>query len=403
MILIVDDIPENIFSLKSLLSLHGFKTDSASSGEEALKKVLQNSYSLVILDVQMPEMDGFEVAEAMLGSSKFKDLPIIFLSALNTHKKFITKGYESGGMDYVTKPFDPDILLLKVKAFYKLSEQTRKLYALETSLRKEIDLRKEAESILEKKVEERTRELTYSNMRLKQSNQELQQFTYIASHDLQEPLRKIQTFSNLALDKHSGDESRVRTYFEKINSSAGRLRSLITELLEYARINTEDVFVKTDLSLVVQETLDDLELSIKSSNAQVHIGPLPAIDVVPMQMRQVFQNLISNALKFTRKDVDCTIDIKSEYIRDMEFDSPAMEGGGFCRITVRDNGIGFSENHNVRVFEIFQRLNNREFYEGTGIGLAIVKKVIERHEGLIRAEGKDNEGATFTIILPASH
>ena len=117
MILIVDDRPENLFSLKSLLELHGFKIDTALSGEEALKKILNHSYSLIILDVQMPGMDGFEVADAILGFSKAKDTPIIFLSAVNTEKHFITKGYTSGGMDYVTKPVDPDILLFKVKTF----------------------------------------------------------------------------------------------------------------------------------------------------------------------------------------------------------------------------------------------------------------------------------------------
>lgn len=124
MILIVDDNQDNIFSLKTLLSLHHFEVDSASSGEEALKKLLKRSYALVILDVQMPDMDGFEVAEAISGYSKLRDIPIIFLSAVNTHKRFITRGYTSGGIDYVTKPFDPDILLLKIKTFYRLSEQT---------------------------------------------------------------------------------------------------------------------------------------------------------------------------------------------------------------------------------------------------------------------------------------
>src|SRR5688572_9040353 len=153
MILVVDDTKENVFTLKTLLELHEFKVDTASSGAEALKKVLKNSYSLIILDVQMPDMDGFEVAEAVSGYSKSKDIPIIFLSAVNTHKKFITKGYTSGGIDYLTKPFDPDILLLKIKTFYRLSEQTRQLNALEKNLREEIELRKQAEIILEKKVE----------------------------------------------------------------------------------------------------------------------------------------------------------------------------------------------------------------------------------------------------------
>ncbi|MET0392195.1 MAG: response regulator [Chitinophagaceae bacterium] len=146
MILIIDDKPENLFSLKTILSLHSFAVDTADNGEEALKKVLKNSYSLILLDVQMPGMDGFEVAEAISGYSKSRDIPIIFLSAASTEKKFITKGYTSGGIDYITKPIDPDILLLKVKTLYKLSEQTRQLNEMQDILRSEIEFRKQAQA-----------------------------------------------------------------------------------------------------------------------------------------------------------------------------------------------------------------------------------------------------------------
>jgi len=146
MILIVDDKKENIFSLKSTLELHGFSADSADSGEEALKKVLQQDYSLIILDVQMPGMDGFEVAEAISGFKKTQDIPIIFLSAVNTHKKFITKGFESGGVDYITKPVDPDILILNVRNFQKLYEKTQALQQAEKALKETV---KELEFTLE--------------------------------------------------------------------------------------------------------------------------------------------------------------------------------------------------------------------------------------------------------------
>ncbi len=152
MILIVDDKPENIFSLKKILEINKFEVDSALSGEEALKKILKNSYALIILDVQMPGMDGFEVAETISGHSKSRDIPIIFLSAVNTDKGFITKGYASGAMDYVVKPVDPDILLLKVKTFYKLYEQTRELNEIQAALREEIEFRKQAQLELRERV-----------------------------------------------------------------------------------------------------------------------------------------------------------------------------------------------------------------------------------------------------------
>ena len=154
MILIVDDKPENIFSLKTILELHSFPTDTALSGEEALKKILKQSYALIILDVQMPGMDGFEVAEAIGGYSKARDIPIIFLSAVNTEKKFITKGYTSGGSDYITKPIDPDILLLKVKTFYRLYEQNSELNRIHASLRSEIEFRKKVQDELQERAGE---------------------------------------------------------------------------------------------------------------------------------------------------------------------------------------------------------------------------------------------------------
>jgi len=154
MILIVDDKRENILSLKKILEIHDFKVDTALSGEEALKKVLKNNYFLIILDVQMPGMDGFEVAEAISGTSKTRDIPIIFLSAVNTEKRFITKGYASGAIDYITKPFDPDILILKVRTFYTLNQQTQALNKIQQSLREEITIRTKTQLELKEKNSE---------------------------------------------------------------------------------------------------------------------------------------------------------------------------------------------------------------------------------------------------------
>ncbi|HZY81476.1 MAG TPA: response regulator [Cyclobacteriaceae bacterium] len=403
MILIVDDSQENIFSLKALLTLHSFEVDTASSGEEALRKILTNSYALIILDVQMPEMDGFEVAETISGYSKSRDIPIIFLSAINTHKKFVARGYTSGGIDYVTKPVDPDILLLKIKTFYRLSEQTRQLIDMEKVLREEIELRKKAETILEEKVKERTKELVKSNQRLEESNNELQQFAFIASHDLQEPLRKIQTFSGLALDKFHENEEQVKPYLGKILESATRLRNLVTDLLQYSKIYTDDEFTTIDLNVMISEILSDLELQIETKHCEFEIGKLPRIEAIPFQIRQVFQNLLSNSIKFSREGQNCQIKITGELIATRSFDAPPAPNGRYCRIMVCDNGIGFSNEFRSRIFEIFQRLRNRDAYEGTGIGLAIVKKVVERHDGIIDATGKENEGAKFTIVVPVAH
>ena len=403
MILVVDDNQENLFSMVSLLRLHNLEVDTASSGEEALKKILKSTYSLIILDVQMPEMDGFEVADAISGYSKSKDIPIIFLSAVNTHKKFITKGYSAGAIDYVTKPFDPDILLLKIKTFHRLSEQTRQLNELEKSLRVEIELRKQAEVILEKKVEERTLELRQTNQRLEQSNKDLQQFAYIASHDLQEPLRKIQTFSTITRERHLDDRSKVNYYLERIAVSAKRLRALITELLNYSRISPTEVFVPCNVNVLIDEIFADLEFSSSGQNPVIQVDTIPLIDGIPSQLRQIFQNLLSNSFKFCRADIPCKIYITAERVSECVVDAPVVDNGAYCRITINDNGIGFNDEYKFKIFEIFQRLNDRETYEGTGIGLAIVRKAVDRHRGLIDARGTENEGATFTIVLPINH
>jgi signal transduction histidine kinase len=403
MILIVDDNQENIFSLKALLTLHSFEVDTASSGEEALRKILTQPYALVILDVQMPDMDAFGVAEAIAGHSKSKDIPIIFLSAIDTHKKFVALEYTSGAIDYVVKPVDPDILLLKIKTFNRLSEQKQQLLVMERSLREEIDLRKHAEKILEDKVKERTLELEKANQRLEESNNELHQFAFIASHDLQEPLRKIQTFSGLALDRSRGNSEEIKPYLAKIFDSATRLRNLVTDLLQYSKIYTDEEFSEIDLNLMIGEIMSDLELQIEVKHCTFEVSCLPVVEGIPFQIRQVFQNLLSNSIKFSLGNKACLISVTGERVAEKSFDAPAAEDGAYCRLVVADNGVGFSNEFRDRIFEIFQRLKNRQAYEGTGIGLAIVKKVIERHDGIIDAWGKENEGARFTIVIPVVH
>ena len=386
MILIVDDKPENLFSLKTLLEINRYETDTAASGEEALKKILKNNYSLIILDVQMPGMDGYEVAETITGYSKSKDIPIIFLSAVHIDKRFITKGFASGGVDYVTKPFDPDLLLLKVKTFTRLHAQTSELNRIKATL--------------EQKVEERTRELREMNKALETSNAELQQYAFLASHDLQEPLRKITTFSRIVWDKFLADRPGAEEYLAKIISSSERMRKLINDLLNYSRLSNDALFVSTDLNDLVKDVETDLELSIKEKGARLEVGPLPKADVIPGQMRQVFQNLLSNALKFSRQDIPPVIEIWAERVAEMKLDSTPESDGPFVRIYIRDNGIGFTEIYLDRIFTIFQRLHSRHEYEGTGIGLALVKKIVDRHNGVLGAQSAEGAGSTFTLVLP---
>lgn len=407
MILIVDDKKENLFSLKTLLELHRFAVDTASSGEEALRKILKTEYALIILDVQMPGMDGYEVAETVTGYSKSKNTPIIFLSAVNIDKRFITKGYTSGGVDYITKPFDPDLLLLKVKTFCRLSDQTRELKLVQETLKAEVESRKEAQQalhqvnlLLEDKVAERTAELLQINKALEISNAELQQYASLASHDLQEPLRKIITFSYLLEEKHLAGMPEAQVYIQKIISGSERMRNLINDLLNYSKLSVVAHFTHTDLSTVLHDTISDLELAIKEKAAVVDAGPLPQIEAIPGQIRQVFQNIISNALKFSKAGLPPHIRIRSERTAELSFSAGDAADGAYLRLYISDNGIGFDEAYIEKIFTMFQRLHSRSQYEGTGIGLAIVKKIIEKHNGLLTARSKEGEGTTFIMILP---
>lgn len=411
MILIVDDKPENILSIRKTLEQYQFEVDTALSGEEALRKILKQNYTLIILDVQMPSMDGFEVAEALSGYSKAKDIPIIFLSAVNKDKRFIVKGYDSGGIDYITKPVDPDILLMKVKTFSRLYQQSQELKQMHQSLQEEVEVRKLAQEaliahqqqvndMLEQKVRERTEELREINKSLEASNHDLQQFASVASHDLKEPLRKIQLFGAILRDKFLQMDPSALSYMERIVSSSERMARLINDLLNYSRLSGDSIYELTDFNVITDEILSDLELMILERGAVIAVEKMPQIEAVPGQMRQVFQNIISNALKFSRKDVAPRVEITAETVTDLNPDSAAFSGGQYCRIVIRDNGIGFNEKYLSKIFTIFQRLHTAEAYEGTGIGLAIAKKVIDKHGGIITARSLEGEGATFIIVLP---
>jgi len=402
MILIVDDIKANIVALKKILELHGLASDAATSGEDALKKILKNNYSLIIMDVQMPGMDGFEVAETLAGSNRTKDIPVLFLSAINKEKKYISRGYETGGVDYITKPVDPDLLILKVKTFLKLYEQQNELKNIRDLLSKEIEIRKGAQQNLELKVAERTRELLQKNEELELRNHELQQFSWVVSHDLKEPLRKIEIFIKLIKDNHLTDDPKAIDYINRTVNASERMNKLITDLLEYSRLSSNVVPECTDLNLILKEVLLDFDHLTEEKNAIINLETMPRIKGIPSQLRQLFQNLIGNSLKFSKEGIAPEIDITAELVEEKDFESKVSPSGNYCKITVKDNGIGFDEKYLSKIFIIFQSLNDRNAYEGTGIGLAIAKKIIEKHDGLITAKSQVGIGSSFIILLPLS-
>jgi two-component system CheB/CheR fusion protein len=256
---------------------------------------------------------------------------------------------------------------------------------------------------LEERVKRRTAALEEAKSNLEKSNIELKQFSYVASHDLQEPLRKIQTFSGRILDKENQNLSESgKDQFKRIQTAATNMQKLIDDLLSYSRSNTEErKFEKIHLEKIVKEVKEDLREVIKSKHATVEAGEMCEALVIPFQFRQMMLNLVSNALKFSDPARDPQIRIKSEIVKGDKLNNAGVHPDKYCHITVSDNGIGFEQQYSEKIFELFQRLYGKSEYEGTGIGLAIVKKIVENHNGIITATGELNKGATFDIFIPA--
>ncbi len=243
---------------------------------------------------------------------------------------------------------------------------------------------------------EKGRALAASIQELERSNRELQQFAYVSSHDLQEPLRKIQTFSDRFQHRYADVlDERGLDYLQRMQDAAARMQTLIQDLLAFSRVNTQvHLSMRVDLNNVLEKVLADLETHIEKTQAQVDLQKLPVIEGDPTQMRQLFQNLISNALKFHRPDVPPIVRIWSEQAGD------DREEQVFCQISVQDNGIGFEEKYSERIFGVFQRLHGRDNYNGTGVGLAICRRIVERHDGRITAHSVPGQGSTFIVKLP---
>lgn len=237
---------------------------------------------------------------------------------------------------------------------------------------------------------------------LERSNSELEQFAYVASHDLQEPLRKIRTFSDRLLLKQAEKlDEEGRECLQRMYNAAARMQSLIDGLLALSRVTTKgQKFEKVDLARTAAEVISDLEVQIKQANGRVEVEKLPAVQADPLQMHQLFQNLIANGLKFHRDDEPPVVKVSGRYLPGREERKPDRLTNEQCRIVFEDNGIGFDEKYSARIFGIFQRLHPRDVYEGTGIGLAICRRIVEQHGGTISVHSVPGKGSTFEVLLP---
>ena len=377
-ILMVDDRPENLVALEAALEPLDQHLVKANSGEEALRLLLRQEFAVILLDVQMPGLDGFDTAIQIKEREKTKDIPIIFLTAISREPHHALRGYSTGAVDYMSKPFDPWVLRAKVAVFVDLYEKNALLKKQKELLGERLEERYRAEQALEEKAQE-----------LERSNADLQQFAYVASHDLQEPLRVMNGYLDLLRDSVDGSNNEAQSMISRIKRATERMDALIEDLLEYARVDAQpDPFRETDLNEILEYALGNLEVIIKENDVTVEQTNLPKVKGDQSQLLQLFQNLIANAIKF-RSDRPCVVTIRAD--RD----------GDVWQMSVEDNGIGIDGAQVDRIFTIFERLNPLERYPGSGIGLSVCKKIVERHGGKIWAESAVGKGTTMHFTLPA--
>jgi two-component system sensor histidine kinase/response regulator len=391
-ILLVDDSPENLLSAGAVLEALGQEVIMAESGREALRQLLDHDFAVIVLDVMMPEMDGFETAALIRQRERSHLTPIIFLTALGRSEEHMLRGYDLGAVDYMTKPFVPEILRSKVSVFVELhrksvllSQQSALLERRNSELQHAIHRSWQAEE----EIKALNRHLERQLEELNEVNRELEAFSYSASHDLRGPLNRIAGFSRALLEFHAeslNDEGRV--FLNRIDNSARRMCDLVEDLLNFSRLtrmvlNQQDL----DLSAMIASLIAELTGRDPERVAEFEVAEGMRAWGDSTLMRAAMQNLLENSWKFTRKHATARIEFGVEN---------RPEGQVYF---LRDDGAGFDMRDAARLFHPFQRLHKESDFEGTGIGLATVERIIRRHGGRIWAEGEIERGATFYFTL----
>jgi signal transduction histidine kinase len=351
-ILIVDDTPDNLRVLSSILVARGCTVRKALSGKMALTICDKTLPDLILLDVMMPEMDGYETCRRLKARSESCNIPIIFISALNEVMDKV-KAFEVGGADYITKPFQVEEVAARIAHQLTITQLTREL---------------------------------------KRSNAELEQFASIVSHDLQSPLAGMVTLVELIQREYAGvlDED-GKNLLEEIAATGNRMSCLIQDLLAYSRINAKPLeFESIYCNRILEEVRANLFFDVSASGAKIVSGELPVVRGDRTLLLQLFQNLISNAIKFRRLEVTPEIEVA------------ATVQEGQWLIAIRDNGIGIPPEKRDRIFEVFHRLHSSEEYPGHGIGLTTCQKIVRRHGGQIWIESQLGEGTTFFFTIPST-
>ncbi|HEX7859436.1 MAG TPA: ATP-binding protein [Verrucomicrobiae bacterium] len=372
-ILMVDDSPDKLLAMESVLEDLGQNLVKVSSGEEALRTLLRQDFALILLDVNMPGMDGFETAQMIRTRKSLETIPIIFVTALSTTDADVFKGYKFGAVDYILTPIVPDILRTKVGVFIQLWKQ-----------RRELETKAEALRVANVHLEERASQLI-------QANKELEGFCYTIAHDLRAPLRAMEGLTALLLEDCGEKlDPEAREYGERIRASASRMDQMIQELLAYSRLALMSFQAQpVRLSRVIKDGISQVAWDLENRKAQVGVQKSNHYVLGNYAILvQVVANLVSNAVKFIAPGKPPEVKIYDE------------ERGDHVRVWVEDNGIGIAPEHQDRIFRIFERLHGRENYPGNGIGLAIVEKAVTRMNGRVGLESAADKGTRFWFELP---
>ncbi|HEY8936525.1 MAG TPA: ATP-binding protein [Cyclobacteriaceae bacterium] len=363
-VLIVDDKPENLVALEVVLKDLDVDIIRATSGNEALKATLHNDFALALLDIQMPEMDGYELASILREEEKTSRLPFIFISAVYTSNLNVFKGYEQGAFSFITKPFQPEILINKVKFFIEKHQQEIALFQLN------------------KNLEIKNEELEYSN-------RELESFSYSVSHDLRVPLRALGGYSRI-LEEDYGNilDDEGKRLLGNIHDNAKKMGLLVDSLLAFSKLGKKEVQKSlVNMNELVESVVNEMMIS-QPHRATIKIKTLLPANADKVLLQQVWINLVSNAIKYSEKTEKPEIEIGSS------------KSENEIAYYIKDNGTGFNMEYANKLFGVFQRLHSSKEFEGTGIGLATVQRIITRHGGKVWAEAKVGMGATFSFTLP---
>ena len=372
-ILMVDDSPDKLLAMESILQSLGQNLVKVNSGPEALRALLKQEFAVILLDVNMPGMDGFETASLIRQRPSLEHIPILFVTALSTTDADIFKGYSFGAVDYVLTPILPEILRTKVGVFVELWKQKRALTEQAESLRR------------------LNQDLTSRADQLSAANKELESFCYTIAHDLRAPLRAMEGLTAALVDDFGSNLDEIgHQSADRIRQSAARMDQMIQELLSYSRLS----FVQLELQPVrlddvVKDAISQIDYDLRQRKARLQVkrSRHRVLAHQPMLV-QVVSNLLANAVKFCGEGITPEVIVREE------------RRGDFVRVWIEDNGIGIAPEHCERIFRIFERLHDRDKYTGTGIGLAIVQKAIARMGGKVGVESEIGRGSRFWFELP---